>query len=516
MAIIRTAEIDNIFKLEGVPNFSQFYWVGMYNWKLAYKCKPAWNEIFAPTIAEPNRKRKIYKFNMAKALCSEIANLVWAEGSSISVNQKNWSSDEQDPLNYYIDTVLKDNYFYTKMRQNIEEMLALGGSTIRCFADGLKDEDNKLIDGTIKIGLDYGLADKFVPLNWDNKRVTEAVFIEKRARKGWYWTRLEFHKWNGTEYEISNEFYKTDRPYTDNTTQDILGIRSPMSELWNTMSEPVIFSNMGFGLFSYFKTCMANNLDDNSPLGISIFANALDTLKALDIAFDSLIMEIKLGKKRIIVPASTVRKVRDRLGFEHRYFDANDEVFEALNIDSTENLKIQDNSVELRIDEHIKAINALLNILSVQCGLSEGALSFDSAKGIKTATEVISENSKTYRTIKLLQEPIKTGIENLINSIIAVSSAYDISFEFNGKTYSVYELVQNGYDISVNFDDSIIQDRTTDVTEGLSLVQNKLISRKTFLVKYLGYTPEQADAEMNEIAKDKTSSPTVIDWTNIE
>ena len=72
---------------------------------------------------------------------------------------------------------------------------------------------------------------------------------------------------------------------------------------------------------------MANNLDDNSPLGISLYANCMDTLKALDVAFDSLAMEMILGKKRIIVPASAVKSVRDTKGNEHRYFDANDSVY---------------------------------------------------------------------------------------------------------------------------------------------------------------------------------------------
>ena len=68
--------------------------------------------------------------------------------------------------------------------------------------------------------------------------------------------------------------------------------------------------------------------------------------------------------------------IRDRLvldpvtGEARRFFDANDEAYEALFTDGPDTLKVQDNSVELRIDEHERAINAFLSILCLQVGFS--------------------------------------------------------------------------------------------------------------------------------------------------
>ena len=112
-------------------------------------------------------------------------------------------------------------------------------------------------------------------------------------------------------------------------------------------------------LFSYYRTNIANNLDDNSPLGVSIYANALSTLKALDVCFDSFVREFTLGKKRIIVPSSAIRYVNNPdTGQRCRYFDADDEVYEAMDTDDLESLQIKDNTVELRVEEHEAAINA--------------------------------------------------------------------------------------------------------------------------------------------------------------
>ena len=496
--------ISNIFSLRGVPSFSEFYNVGILPWKMAFRgYVPTWHDIKEPTINNPYKTRRRHKLNIAKALSSEMANLVWAEGSKVVVSMN--GAIENDPLQAYIEQVFRDNSFDSKMRQLIEETMALGGATIRTAVEGVEDSEGNVING--RVSLSYGMADKFVPLKWDNARVTEGVFIEKKAKKGFYWTRLEFHKWNGAEYIVSNKYYKS-------TSQDILGIESPMSELWD-VPDSVPFLELKYGLFTYFRTSLANNLDDNSPLGISVYANAMDTLKALDVAFDSLIMEIKLGKKRIIVPASAVRHVRDSRGEQHRYFDANDEVFEALNVDSNEQLKIQDNSVELRIEEHVRAINALLNILSIQVGLSEGALSFDLAKGVKTATEVISENSKTFRTVRLMQKPIEQSIRELVDEIIDVSIAYDITFDYQNRTHKIADLVKDGYSVCITFDDSIIQDRSANLSEGLTLVQNGIISRFTYLTDYLGYTKERAEEEQNRM-KNETATRPVIDWTGVE
>src|SRR5690606_13683710 len=118
-----------------------------------------------------------------------------------------------------------------------------------------------------------------------------------------------------------------------------------------------------------------NNIDLQSPLGISIFANALDTIKAIDTAFDSFHREFRLGRRRIIVPAHMVKVVIDpETGKAHRYFDDTDEIYEAFGTELDDS-EIKDISVSLRVEEHISAINALLNLFAMQTGFSTGTFS---------------------------------------------------------------------------------------------------------------------------------------------
>ena len=226
----------------------------------------------------------------------------------------------------------------------------------------------------------------------------------------------------------------------------------------------------------------------------------------MDVCYDSFRREFVLGKKRIIVPTSCIRQVTDpSTGRLVRYFDATDEVYEAFSTDDTDQLKIQDNTVELRVDEHISAINALLNTLCLQLGFSAGTFTFDKSQGVKTATEVISENSKTYKTIKANQLQVKDAIERLVKGIIEVAKLYDV--EFNG--YKISDV--KDYEVNVVFDDSILQDRQTNINEGIMLMNNGVMSKLTYMTKILGMTEEEAMQELECIRNETGVNVEAVD-----
>jgi A118 family predicted phage portal protein len=237
----------------------------------------------------------------------------------------------------------------------------------------------------------------------------------------------------------------------------------------------------------------------------------METLHAIDICFDSFVREFRLGKKRIIVPARMIRTVTDpATGQQLRYFDATDETYEALSTDDPDSLKIQDNSVALRVEEHVAALNAFLNIFCLQVGLSAGTFSFDAHDGLKTATEVVSENSKTYKTVKNMQSQIAPSIRELVDAIIEVASLYDVTWE----GASIRALKDRGYEVKITLDDGITQDRQTNINEGITLVGAGLMSKYKFLTdpKYgINLTDEDAQAELQRIKDESTITMPALD-----
>lgn len=504
-----------VFELGNVPSYEQFYNFGIYIWKWLYKgFYRAWHIIPCPTVSSPTGTREVYRMNVPKAVCSELAGLVWGEECEINVTMdgRDAESKEPDPLGEFVKHVLDDNNAREKMQESIEQCLALGGCAMKVWHDMRRDSKGNEIEGTDKICIGYAMADQFIPISWDNAKVREGVFISRVAKGGWYYTRLEWHTWDGMTYTIKNELYRSERQKgAQSDSQDILGIRVPLAEVYPQLAEETVIP-VGESLFCYWRTPIANNLDDNSPLGMSIYGNALETLHSLDICFDSFVREFRLGKKRIIVPARAVRTVVDPVSQQvRRYFDPGDETYEALASDDPSDLRITDNSVILRVEEHVSAINAFLNILCLQLGFSANTFSFDTNGGMMTATQVVSENSKTYKTIKTVQNQLRPAIEHLVRNIIDVATLYDMEWE--GR--KVADLASGGYHVNVVFDDGVTQDRQTNLNEGVMLVGAGLLSKFTFLTdkKYgQGLTPEQAEQELKRI---KEETPGNIDALSI-
>lgn len=501
-------EFKDIFEVGGVPAFNQFYYFGIFIWKYLYRgyYKP-WHRISAPTVKDALHERDLERMDTAKAICAELAGLIWNEQCEISVSQE---TGKDQLLDEFVHDVLMKNGFWIKMQEHIEQVLALGGGAIKVWYEEKRDGEGNVIPNSGNIRLGFCMADQFVPTAWDNTQVTDGVFISRQAKDGYYYTRLEWHKWDGLTYWISNEAYRSE--YKQNSAkepQDILGFRYPLSAVYPFLDEQTPLQGLSTSLFAYYRPAIANNLDDDSPLGVSIYANALSTLKALDICYDSFVQEFRLGRKRIIVPAQCLRTVQDPVTKEsRRFFDATDEAYVALKSDDTDALKIQDNTVSLRVGEHEQAINALLSILCLQVGFSAGTFTFDRAQGLKTATEVISENSKTYKTIKGNQLQVKNAITQVIDAIVQVASLYDV--HWNGT--SIRTLSALGWETKVVFDDSILQDRQTNINEGILLANNGLMSKKRFLMEKLGYTEEEAAQELEEIKQESGISADVFDF----
>lgn len=504
----------NVFELQGVPAFLQFYQLYMWPWKYVYRGYfDAWHKVPVHAISSAGCQkdknglpvRTMATMNAGKMACSQLARYVWGEKCDITVTMNGNENTDEDMLNDYIHYVLKENSFNTAFGEIAEKSFALGGAAIKEWADVPKDENGNDA-GMAEIRLSFHMADQFIPTSWNNHQVKEGLFVSREAKDGWYYSTVEWHKRDGSDYVVTNEVYRQ-RISESSEPQNILGWWYPLNAVYPLLSPETRFSKIDHAMFQYIRPFGANFVDDNSPLGVSVYASAMDTLHSLDIAFDGLRREFVLGRKRIIVPARCIRMVRDQNGVMRRYFDPTDEVYEAFATDDTDGLKIIDNTVELRVEEHVAAINSLLSILCEQIGFDAGTLSFDLASGMKTATEVISQNSKTYSAVQNHQNNFRDALENMVDSIIELSIYYDISF----KGIKISDMVKNGYSKSVKFDDGIIQDKDSNIDRGIKLVGAGLMSKYKMMVDTLGYTPEEAEAEIQRIAEESQVTGAIID-----
>src|SRR5699024_4615353 len=358
-------------------------------WKDLYRgYYEPWHNIKYHTI-DGEKTRRMDTLNMAKTSAAEMASLVYNEKCSISIG------DDKSETAKFINNVLKQNKFNKKFQDFLEYSFAMGGMVIKPYVEN------------DQVKLSFVTADCFIPISWQNETIREGVFINETQKGRKKYTLLEWYVWENSVYTVKNELYESE-------TGADLGRKVSLDVLYPGLEPFVGMPKIKKPIFVYFKPNTANNFDTQSPLGISLYANALPVMKSIDTAFDSFHREFRLGKKRIIVPEAMIKTVPDpHTGRMHRYFDSTDETYESFNTGNMDDAKIHDISVELRVEEHIAAINALLNLFAMQTGFSSGTFTFD-GQSMKTATEVVSEQSKTFKSKQSHEVIIEATLQELI------------------------------------------------------------------------------------------------------
>ena len=117
----------------------------------------------------------------------------------------------------------------------------------------------------------------------------------------------------------------------------------------------------------------------------------------------------------------------------------------------------------LRTAEHNAGLQDMLNALSSRCGFGEGHYRFDNGS-IATATQVISENSNMFRTMKKHEIILRDVLEELARIILRLGNAV------------LHMGLDEDVAISIDFDDSIIEDKQTDFNRTLQLLNAGLMT----------------------------------------
>ena len=397
--------------------------------------------------------------NMAKQICQDWSSLIMNEKVEITLDNKNANDTVQE--------VLKDNDFRMRSNQLIELTFALGTGA---FVEFLQDS---------KVQIDYVRGDCVFPLSWENGTITECAFASllKQDKKDIYYINAHLLNEQGN-YEIVNHFVEKEGGKS-------IPLPTGMEEKVNTKS-PI-------PRFQIITPNIVNNVDLDSPYGISVFANSISRLKKVDLIFDSGNNEFSLGKKRIIVPLSMVQdKISDAT--DKPIFDPNDVAFYALSINrqNESNMPI-DLTGQLRIAEHSQGLQDALNYLSDGVGLGSGRYDYVSGGATVTATQVISEKSDLYQNLKKHELVIEQALIDLVKAIADLAG-----------------ITETG-EIKVTFDDSIITDRNTDIDNAIKLTSAGLQSKKTALMDVLGMSEKEAEEEIERILAEQRQLLTVTE-----
>ena len=431
-------DIFSYFQKKGIDTVGRTFYRDIELWRSWYVGKVrnfTTYRIYSGQNQYSKRQRKT--LGMAKKLSEDIADLLLNERVKITLSDETTAD--------FVDNIFKQNHFDV-LGNDYQERKAYTGTVayIPYIYDAAAAEDGTILDG--QIGINYVSAANIFPISWNNGRVTECAFTFPKVINRKKYVQVQFHRLENEQYIIENSVLecvsgsKDGKELTEAEWKQLKPFQYLSSRIETGSLSPQ---------FVLDRLNIVNNVDEDesNPMGVAIFANAIDVLKGLDIKYDSYVNEFELGRKRIFV-APELTKNSDG----SPAFDSEDVVFYQLpdEYDQSKDGLIKEINMDLRAEQHAKAINDDLNYLSLKCGFGTERYKFDSS-GVKTATEVISENSDMYRMIKKHEIILEDALKELVHIIIRLGIV--LGNALNPDT-----------EITIDFDDSIIEDKDAERT----------------------------------------------------
>ena len=400
------------------------------------------------------KERPYMSLNMMKSVAETLADVVFNEKCKIEIDILE--------ANEFITRTFNENNFIKNFSKYLEPMFALGGLAVRPYSDANDD---------YKIKFSWVQANAFFPLESNTNQINECALATTTTienKETYYYTLLEFHEWLNGEYVITNELYKSDR-------SGVLGKEVPLSSLaiYQDLSRQSAIRNLSRPNFCYLKPNTFNNLNPQSSLGLGLTDNCKDTLTQISDTYDAFHWEIKMGERKVVVTDGMLKTRLDENGNPIQTFDDKTNIFLAVRGEINDKSLVQDITLDIRSKQYIESINNFIRTLEMQTKISDGTFSFNGDGVQKTATEVIAENSMTFRTRSKQLIEVENFLKNLIISILELAQATTNADGSRLYTGNIPTLE----DIGVNFDDGAFTDKTTKLEHYSKAVKSGFMPR---------------------------------------
>ncbi len=387
---------------------------------------------------------------MAKRVCEDWADLLLNEKLEVTLTSK----ESQKA----IEKVFYDNNFKVSANKLVELAFALGTAAF---------VEHKTKDGIL---IDYVKADMIYPLSFANGVITECAFASRMMLYGEMHTYLNIHVLEDGKYVVINKLI------CERTKKE--------AALPDGLAE-VFYTNSAIPLFQILSPNIANNISIDSPLGISVFANAIDVLEGIDLVYDSYQNEYRLGKKRIVVPLSMAKIEMEQQGDILPVFDDNDTEFYAFSGADPESFSINEINMEIRADAHEVGLQRNIDLLSDLCGFGSGKYNYQTGN-LKTATQIVSEQSDIFRNLKKHELLVEQVIKKLVRAVL-----YLLNEDYE-------------QEVLVNFDDSIIEDTNAISERALKEKQSNIIDAAEYISRVYKLPRDKAEEKVNMMKLDSS------------
>ena len=409
-------------------------------WELMYRDRAPWVD-----------NNKIFSAGIAAAVSAEIARLVTLEMKSEVTGSSRAS---------YINKVYQE--VLSGLRENVEYGCAKGSLVFKPY---LAEK---------KIVVQCCQADSFFPISFDsNKNILQCAFAEQFYKGKEIYTRIELHSIENKKVIVRNYAYLS-------RTGENLGTEISLEsvEQWKDIEPEAVLHGTDKILIGVFKVPMANTVDMDSPLGVSVFSRAVPRIKMADKRYSQIDWEYDSKETAIHLASSLLKYNKDRDKFE--YPGGRERLYRTVeyNAGATDKPYMDTFSPEIRDEAYYHGFNQLLRRIEFDCCLAYGTLS-DAQDVDKTAEEIKSSKQRSYTAVSDTQQALQRALTDLIDAI--------------DYWVSIGELAPEGkYKVSFDWDDSIITDNEKERTQDRQDVAMGAMQLWEYRVKWYGETEEIA------------------------
>ncbi len=413
------------------------------------------------------REGTVHSLNLPSFICSEVARQMVLEFKwNITGTEVDENGDlVMNPRAQY----LKDEFakLAENLRPKLEQALAAGGVVIRPYP----------YNG--HINFDWTLDWSLYPIAFDDEgELSDVIFRETYEDGDKHYTRLERHTANKDgSVSLSQRAFKS-------TNKNTIGTETSLKDvnMWANLAKDAKLTDAGGKLYGWFKTAHANTIDVDCPMGASVYSRATRLIEQADKQYSNFLWEFEASQMAVDVDPSVLRPKKGEDG-KLESPKLNERLFRGVDLNSDESYHVF--APQIREAAQTKGLNQLFMIIEDLVGLARGTIS-DSNVEAKTATELKINKQRSYATVSDNQAALERCLRDVIHAMDVYATLYNLAPE-------------GDYEVSFEWDDSIVTDMDAQVQEKLMLVNSRLMGKAEFRQWYFGETKAQSEAAIKAV-----------------